>query len=399
MKDFKILLLPLLLLSAAAYPLKADQFQLSLFQTGADNLYQTALGTSDRISSFALSWNGRAGRFTLFADGDYAYLWRSTGLSYLTLGGGADYLYAPGEKTALYVSLEGRGALYRSDYDDFNYGAVRLTAAVKTYLSPTSILKASALSEYRSFRTEIFNALSQTLNLSLDKYFQTKTTLKAEAGWGYKYFLQPQAAGTIAAEAAAPAPLGGGVNSGSGPGGWRSGRGGGVQAPFLYRSSGKGIQIASLSGLVAQGLGDRVGFRLTGIRQWFLSGENPFTYVEEFYMVENPTYDDFSWEGFGWNAQLTFLMPWEAELKAGYSAGRKEFPGIEALGLEGTGLGMMRKDTRRQFEVRVEKDFARMSLFLAYAHIRNDSNDPLFHWNGGFISGGLVWNFATGAVQ
>lgn len=263
---------------------------------------------------------------------------------------------------------------------------------MKSYLSPTSIFKAGARTEFRSYRTDIFDALSQTLNLSLDKYFPSKTTLKAEAKWGFKHFLHPRTAAAVSSSSA-------GSGTGMAMRGWRGGWKAGIEAPLVYRAESRGIQIASIGGLAAQGLGDRVGLRLTAARQWFLSGKNPFSYVEEFYMVENPTYDDFSWQGYGAGGQLTLLLPWDVEIKAGYSAGRKDFPGIEALGTEGTGLGFTRKDTRRQAEIRLEKDFARMSLFFAFTRIRNESNDPLFRWRGGFLLGGVLWRFSTGAAS
>ena len=89
-------------------------------------------------------------------------------------------------------------------------------------------------------------------------------------------------------------------------------------------------------------------------------------------------------------------MPWNVELKVGYTMSEKEFPGIESWSLDGTALGSARQDRRRQIDLRIEKNFSRISMFLTYSHIRNTSNDPLFGWGGYSLSGGLSWNLFFG---
>jgi hypothetical protein len=186
--------------------------------------------------------------------------------------------------------------------------------------------------------------------------------------------------------------------------GWRRGPGSG----YMWTSDsvtteavgpGQGIQNSSLSGLIAQGLGDRVGLRLSGVRQWTLSGENPFSTVAEFYMVENPTYDVFSWNGYALSGQLTVEAPWNTQVKMGYTRSVKELPGIEAMDLEGASLGMLRQDTRNQLDARLEKNFPAFSVFLSYSYVNNGSNDPLFNWKGHFLGVGFEWSINWGGTK
>jgi hypothetical protein len=132
------------------------------------------------------------------------------------------------------------------------------------------------------------------------------------------------------------------------------------------------------------------------MRQWVLSGQNPFFFVEEFYIVENPSYDRFSWEGYQIGSQLTLLVPWNIQLKLRYTASLKEFPGIESLDIEGNPLGITRKDRRNQIEVRAEKNFPRFSVFASYFYVHNSSNDLYFDWSGHFFSFGIEWNIPLG---
>ncbi len=375
--------------------LAAGQLSLSFYQNSTNNLFQTCQAEKDEISLLNLSWDKSIGSFSLFAEGAYSYLRRNSSLGNGALSAGADYLVALNQKTALYFGFEGGGTFFGSDYSDFNYGAARLDISLKTYLSPTSILKALSISEYKEYRYSLFDSASQVLALSLDKYLESRTTLKAEVGWGYKYFLHPTA--TQEAEIIPENPSPGG-KYGYGPGRRQQGGRGFYFDPALS-GGGQGLQMASLSVVVAQGFGDRIGLRISGLKQWCLSGENPFVSVEEFYMIENPTYDSFSWKGYVLGGQLTVEIPWNVELKIGYNVSQKEYPGIESLGLDGTELGLTRQDTRKQFEVKVEKNFRTISLFLNYVHVQNASNDPLFDWKGYFVSGGLQWNLFFGPAK
>lgn len=155
----------------------------------------------------------------------------------------------------------------------------------------------------------------------------------------------------------------------------------------------------SVTALVAQGIGDRVGLRLSRLRQWTLSGENPFASIEEFYLVENPTYDVFAWNGTGLSAQLTVEAPCNTELKIGYTKISRKFPGIEAMDLEGGSLAVTRQDKRNQWEARLEKNFPSLSIYLSYSYAENTSNDPLFDWRGHFLSAGIGWNIAQGVKR
>lgn len=389
--------------------LSGDTLALSFLHGSTNNLFQTSLAKADQLSSFRAAWEKNLSPFSLFAEGGYSYLWRNTGLSFLSLNGGADYLQALSDKTALYLLLEGEGVLFRPDYADFNYSALRFAAALKSYLRPTSIFKANVISEYREYRYSLFDFASQSLQITIDKFFETKTTLKADLSWGYKYFLHPVNVQAPAAGMTESDNSGGGQDmtmmgpgSGSGMGPVPGmGSSGGHGSYFISGPSqgGRGIQIASVTGLIAQGLGDDVGLRLTGTRQWTLSGENPFTSIVEFYGVENPTYDLFSWNGSSVNGLLTVVIPWDVEAKIGYTMSDKKFPGIESLESTGNGMGVTREDRRRQLDVKLERKFSKISLFLAYSYIKNASNDALFEWKGHSISGGLEWNLAFGKAK
>lgn len=369
--------------------LPADTFSLSLFQNGTDNLFQNIYGEPDYVSNMSFYVDKNISQFSLFTQGNYSYLFENPTLSYYVHDLGLDYLFPINDKSAFYFSMTGKKTFFRSDFSDFNYFSMNFFAAFKTYLSPTSIVKSNYTFEYKNYTSSFFDFVSNALFFSLDKYFPSKTTVKAEVNWGNKYFLHPYVSEEIITIEGDQFS-----NMGRGKGQHSSGK----NSQFVIRTEGEGqgIQVLSFTGLIAQGFGDNVGLRLTGMKQWTLSGKNPFAYVEEFYAVENPSYDRFSWEGYQINSQLTVLVPWNIQLKIGYTIADKEFPGIESLSLDGDSLGLTRKDVRNQIEARVEKNFPKFSVYLSYFYINNKSNDLFFGWSGQFFSAGIEWNLFFG---
>ncbi len=336
--------------------LKAEMFSLSLFQNMTDNVFQNVYLEKDQLSSLNFYLDKDFSKISFFTEGNYVYLHENSGFSYYFHGIGLDYLYPVNEKSAFYFGLIGQGAFYRPDYEDFNYLSLNVLGSFKTYLSPTSILKSNYALEYKHYGYSLYDFISHLLDVSFDSYFQTRTTIKAELNWGYKNY----------------------PNS------------------LLPAEDSQAIQIMAVKGLVAQGIGGRVGLNVSGTKQWTLSGENPFSSVEEFYMVENPSYDRYSWQGYQISSELTILIPWNIELKMGYTRAEKEFPGIESMDLDGNPLGVIRQDTRAQFEASVEKNFPKFSLFFSYVYIDNHSNDSFFEWQGNFLAVGLEWNVFFG---
>jgi len=367
----------------------ADTLSLSFSHNVTDNLFQNLYAEPDHLSTFGIYLDKNFSGLSLFTEGNYSCLYKNTNLSYYTQDIGVNTLYTLNEKSAFYFSLAGRGAFYQADYSDFNYLSINFFGAFKTYLSQSSILKANYTFEYKNYKSSVFDHTSHSLMLSLDKFFQTKTTLKGEIEWGYKNFLHPY----IFEETTAME-----TNPSSSEGKKRHNPYRGRLNQFITQTQiqAQGLQVVSLSGLIAQGLGSRVGIQLTGTWQWSLSGKNPFTYIEEFYTVENPSYDRFSWEGFRIGAQLAVLIPWNIQGKLRYTMDNKKFPGIYSLSLEGDPIGTLRNDERRQFEVSMEKNLSKLSVFLSFFYVDNDSNDPLFNWDGHFFSAGIQWNTTYG---
>ncbi|MBP1660226.1 MAG: hypothetical protein H6P95_1418 [Candidatus Aminicenantes bacterium] len=399
-----------LLLFAVAVSAQAGTITLAFNQHATQNLFQTKDAVADQISAFSLALEKDMAALSVFANAEYSAFHQTAGLDFFAADIGLDYLVPSGSKSAFYFAAGGAGAFYSDYYAGFSTVGGGLTGAFKTYLAPSSILKVQWQGTYASYADSLFDYVSQVAVISIDKYFQTRTTLKADAEYGYKYFLhpfEPEAAGALMEPAGTVLMATGGGPGG--PGGHDSGSGSGNGSGwggshyeggsgFIPRTGegGAGIGHVSASFLAAQGIGDVVGLSASAMRQWIVSGENPFMSIEEFYLVPNPTSDSFSWEGGQLTGRITLSLPWSIEIKTGYTYSDKTYPGVDSMDADGLPTGVVRNDIRHLFEARLEKNFRQFTVFLTYSHVDNASTDPLFVWSGGYIMAGFQWSLSAG---
>lgn len=394
-------------LMMAGLPAWGGTVNLSFNEHATQNLFQTKDAVADQISTFSLALDHDLSALSFLARAEYSAFMQTSGMNFFAADLGLDYLVTIGPKSALYFAAGGTGQSYQQTYDAFSSLGANLLGAYKTYLAPSSILKLQWQGQYAVYKDPLFDYLSQTASLSIDKYFTTRTTLKADAEYGYKYFLHPYL--PVPAEpVVATTLMGGGGPGGQGPSGMgNGGSGGGAGGPhyegghgFIPRYSseggGAGIGHVAASFLAAQGLGDVIGLSASALRQWIVSGENPFQSIEEFYFVQNPSSDSFSWDGYQLTGRITLNFAWDVALKTGYTYSDKTYPGVESMSLDGVPLGVVRNDLRHLFEARLQKDFRRFSVFLAYSYVDNASTDPLFVWKSHYVMGGVEWNLPTG---
>jgi len=383
-------------LLAAAVPAMAGTVTLSFNQHSTQNLFQMSDAVADQISAFTLSIDQDSDALAFMANVGYSAFHQTTGLSFLAADAGFDYLVPSGEKSAFYFAAMGVGFFYGRDYASFSSLGAHLVGAYKTYLAPSSILKLQWQGWYAAFHDSLFDYASQITAISLDKYFQSRTTLKADAQYGYKYFLHPF---VTTDGISIPAPLTSeiaAVTAASPWGGHPYDSDHGFIPRYRPGGGGAGIGHVAVSATAAQGVGDRVGLSVSAARQWIVSGENPFLSIEEFYLVQNPSADAFSWDGLLLTGRITLILPWAIEVKTAYTHSDKTYPGVESLGDDGLPLGIPRNDVRHLFEARLQKSFRRFSIFAAYSRIDNASTDDLFDWKGHAIMAGFEWALGTG---
>lgn len=409
----------------------AQTVQFSLAHNAVSNIFQSYQPLSDQLTNAGLSFGGDSSSLALYGNLDINYLYKYSGLSSFAGKLGVDLLVPVGAKSAFYLALEGEAVLFRSLYDYFNHSTIRFIGNFKSYLSSSTILRLDSESRLNNYKYSIFDYLAETLTLSLDNYFQSKTTIKFEASYGFKLYFHPGITTGTDSTGTTPAVMNyyifSGINSmlstnnqyqpvplaHNGPGGPGSGHhnprdnynmGGsysirGIPYQNVYYTGSKNIQVFSFGGLLAQGLGDNLGLSFSAAKQWYLKGENPFSSSDEYFMVENPTYDRFAWDGYSMQVKLTAVITEKLTGEVQYDYYSRQFPGITSMDLDGNSLGITRKDKRHQVSTRLQLDLSRVSLFASYAYLKNSSNDPWFNWSGSVFSAGLIWNLNVSASR
>ncbi|HAR35404.1 MAG TPA: hypothetical protein DCR87_00580, partial [Acidobacteria bacterium] len=284
--------------------------QFSLTHNSTSNIFQSYQPLSDQLTTASLYFGGDSKAIALYGDFNLSYLYKYSGLSSFAGKLGADYLVPAGARSAFYLALEGEAVLFRSLYEYFNHGTIRFLANFKSYLDSSTILRLDTITQLRDYKYSIFDYFSGNASLSLDHYFSSRTTVKLEAGYGYKLYFHP---GTITASEETETPLAAAASTSGlkalghygpyllplaalqgGPGGHGNPgqnyeMGGsyslrGIPYQTIYFTGNRSIQVFSVSGLLAQGLGDRFGLSLSALRQWNLKGENPFASSDELFM-------------------------------------------------------------------------------------------------------------------
>lgn len=396
MKRISGLALPVLL--AAAVPALAGTVTFSFNQHSTQNLFQTSDAVADQVSAFTLSIDQDSEALAFLANVGYSAFHQTTGLSFLAAEAGFDYLHPSGEKSAFYFAAMGVGFFFGRDYAAFSSLGAHLVGAYKTYLAPSSILKLQLQGWYSAYNDSLFDYASTIGSITLDKYFRSRTTLKADAQYGYKYFLHPFLNEPLVS-VAAPAPVASDASTFLAASNW-GGNPYDSDRGFLPRfrpgGGGAGIGHVAVSATAAQGLGDHIGLSASAARQWIVSGENPFLSIEEFYLVQNPSADAFSWDGHLLTGRVTLVLPWAIEVKTAYTRSDKTYPGVELMDELQLPTGVMRNDARDLFEARIRKNFRRFAIFAAFSYTDNDSNDPLFDWKGHAVMAGFDWALGSG---
>jgi len=184
----------------------ASTIQFSLAHNATSNIFQSYQAYADQLTSAGLSFGGDSQGLALYGSMDLNYLYKYSGLSSFSGKLGADILAPAGSRSAFYFALEGEAVLFRSLYDYFNHSTIRFLANFKSYLTPSTIFRLDSESRLNNYKYAIFDYFSESLTMSINNFFKTRTTIMVEASYGYKLYFHP---GIITANSSEETYIGG----------------------------------------------------------------------------------------------------------------------------------------------------------------------------------------------
>lgn len=142
---------------------------------------------------------------------------------------------------------------------------------------------------------------------------------------------------------------------------------------------------------VAQGLGFKTGIVAEFMyrkNQTLLQGMQAIGASE--WALEQ-TDEDFFWQGTRVSIGIKTESSKNLELSLDLSLSKKQYQGIDALGLDGVPIQPLafRSDSLAQASLRISRRFGSVGLFVAGSYRRNHSNDLYFQYDFFTISGGM----------
>lgn len=358
----------------------------------------------------------------------------------------ASYTHAYGDNEDSYLRLLGSGGfrIDGSDYVMYDYSQALGTLSWRQQLTGDLPLLATYQARYRNYPNfgelsylEHFAALGSMV------FFETRTSIRVQAEYGFKNYLRTAFSNTLAAstgDGVLPSQSSGLTIDGDGPGGGGKGGGnnggsgegtGGSEGAGNGNGGGPGngsgrmglnndgqhggmestveylmYEEPSTSQLrawinIGQSLGATTGLSIRFLQRWNLTDRGrAFVGGAVDFIGEEELFDDpYSYESSEITLKLTRMMNWGMQLQMGvfYLAKRYDYPST----LDYTDPSVpSREDDRSGVWMRLEKRFggdwllfSNLRLSLGYVYMRNQSNTSYYDYASNAVSLGLSTDF------
>jgi hypothetical protein len=368
-------------------------YSLSMNQEFNSNPFRLPEGEEDQISNIAMGirhdWSAAAlqyyGSFTRFQQNVARnFYWHQ-----LHLEGG--------DTTNWFINVDNR--INRNEFEVYNYFAARtglnhLYVAGKTYFR----LGANAnLNLYQNL-SDINNILVGTY-LSMNRSFQTRTSLFGTLSFQYKKYLETQSVSdpdTTASVLYQISQMPGQGGGGQGPGG---GMGGGSGVYYVSQTESPSVAQLVLNARIAQSL-----IRYTGLAVQYqqriavIKQDRSLAGLIYGFDRESQIFDDpMGYQGPTVGIELTQILPWQFMLKgAGYYQEKDYLTQGIYLDSENFDETILRNDTYRTYWLTLSKTWnpgflngGNLGLELNYQWIDNNSNSYWYNYQNRYISAGI----------
>ncbi len=370
----------------------------------SDNIFWDRSRVGDTILSPGVSLDLSANSWNFFLNADGRIYQKNDYLNSALVSGGATFIKVFSSRTSLFVSPEFSLTRYGGSISFLNTATPGIAIGLKHALSDQVSGRLGVGLRYSDYLNEdSYDRYRLAAFLELNAFFRTQSSVRLTLGMNYQLF--PHIAIQVAAPAAFPAALAGGLDPGSGTG---SSYHRGVPAPG---QPGPGsippVAEPQVDGTatvidlsipqpyatirIAQGIGYKTGFVAEFMVRKSLAPLEGIQAIAASEWALEQTDEDFFWEG----GRLSLGIKTEAllglEISVDLSFFKKEYPGIVALDLDGVTIQppSYRSDTLAHANVRMAKRLRSLILFVRGGYRKNHSNDLYFQYDFLTISAGM----------
>ncbi|MBD3223381.1 MAG: hypothetical protein GF313_01525 [Caldithrix sp.] len=380
-----------LFLTALVY----GQFSLSsdVYYYRDDNLFRSPDAERDWYNGYSInaSYSFSEPGITIYYNPDFYHFDSFSERNFSIQQGGVRYTASPfeNERHNLYLGGTFIKRINRTDYDFYNYNQFYFYGNLRFYWD-IFVLKTGY-----NFRSRAYTNLSSLNNIrhyvfaQINKSWPTRTTLMAEIDLGNKSFTGSE---TITSVSVDTIPI-------------QRGRGRGHR--FITNEQTDELNGPSFNQIVfwirtAQSLHRNIGWYGQYRMQRSLTDDNVI-YNSDYYYQDEELFDDpFSYTSDEFSSQLTFILPWQMQLKVNGSYEDKKYLSDRAYvsATDTVGAGGLRADIQRTLSIHWSKTFYMQKQWLnevyvsfGYYVIRNSSNSYWFDYKNQLLSSGLSVGF------
>jgi len=366
-----ILLLILLFTGTSNSIFAQWNINISTLQEYNDNPFHSPFPEESFISTLNLSVQKAMGKFNMSYYGNYANFSESSNRNYYWHQLGAWNT----SKNVMYgLNIEQR--LNGNDYSFYNFSNYSGYFKYQFNIEDINIFGNSSLNVTDYSDLNDLDNLLGSVNIKINKSFETKTTLLGGLDFNYKRYFNTEFSSLEDVE-------GNNISE--------------IKSNIAYTSQ------LNFFVKVAQSLTPTTGLAVQYISRNIVEGTAKTIRELEFaYGDESKYFDDpISYEGYTANLQLTQILPLEIILRGSYFLNSKEYPSqgsyIEAGNYDSD---ITRNDTQQIINLGVQKkiyfgkqESTSLTLLLNYQHINNSSNSFWYEYTSNKIKFGLNYNF------
>ena len=350
-----------------------------------DNLYRSPDPVSDVLTNLylGLSYKPEAGTINYYYDAHLFLYQEAVTRNFHLHEIGFDYYSSFGKQDQNYL-YAGAAWLMRFDQEDYSYYDYN---QLNAYLNLRFNFNAMLLRTGYNFRYREYNAIPELTNflntvfIQANKTLPTRTSIILEANLGYKSFATQKSS--------AYSSMG-------------MGRGRNLYSSESSVSEIPSMQQAILIGRVAQSFHDKLGLYIQYRQQFNLSDQTAVLSTDSYYQDEELFDDPFGYESREYSSQLSWIGPWNTQLKINAGQITKNYSSEQAFisAADTTGLGGARSDDRNYLSFSLSKSYKintnwlnLFSINFNYSYIKNASNSYWYDYKNSIIGAGVQFGF------
>jgi len=357
-----------------------------------DNLFRTpdSIKVQDVLSTFTLRlrYQDSESKIQLHNNANLMTYQNNTIRNFLINNVGLNKSMLLNENSTSNINLGGNWSL-RVNQNDYNYYNYSQLSGYANFQLLTDIILIKGGYSYRWRNYPNWPDLSNYLhnaNVQLNKSFQTRTTVIAEAGFGNKSFFGQDSFTTIG-------------STGHGRGRWADNTSTYITNTISERLSTSQVNIILR---FTQSLHEKAGIYLQYRKQISLDDETSYRNFDDYYQ-DNELFDDpFTYESDSYSSQLTIMLPKSTKLLIGGSLASKNYISELAYSTadDSVGIGGFRFDEHTNYFIDVSKTLNinkkwinSLKFNLYYSHTYNISNSYWYNYKNNSWGGGIQWSF------